>query len=263
MNRIAQQFKNGPAYVAYLTAGDGGMQRSLEAMLALIAGGVNILEVGVPFSDPVADGPIIQQAAARALTQGTTLAKVFNLITQLRQHTEIPIILFSYYNPILAYGENFYRDAKQAGIDGCLIVDLPLEESAQYFQACSTFNIDPILLIAPSTPLERVKQINQCAKGFLYYVSRKGTTGIKSSLPEDFTSKITAIKSVITLPVVVGFGIANCETAKAVMKHADGFVIGSLFVDAVGKNIDAPELTQLANSIDPFSQRKALGESGA
>lgn len=255
MNRITQQFKTGPAYVAYLTAGDGGMERTAEAMLALIDAGVTILEVGVPFSDPVADGPTIQQAAARALAQGTTLADIFNLIAQLRKQTQIPIILFSYYNPILAYGKNFYTDAKQAGVDGCLIVDLPLEEASQHYQLCQQVNLDPILLIAPSTPLERVKQINQQGQGFLYYVSRKGTTGIKSFLPDDFADKMTAIKAVTTLPIVVGFGIASREAAKAVISHADGFVIGSLFVDAVAQGMTRHEITELAKSIDPRKNR--------
>lgn len=255
MSRISQQFAQGPAYIGYLTAGDGGIRKSLEMMQALIAGGVNILEVGVPFSDPVADGPTIQQAAARALATGINLQKIFGLIAQLRQQTEIPIILFSYYNPVLAYGDRFYFDAKNAGVDGCLIVDLPLEEAETHFQSCKIANIDPILLIAPSTPLERIKQINQRGRGFLYYVSRKGTTGIQTALTDDFADKITEIKQNVTLPIVAGFGIADRKSAKTVVSLADGFVVGSYFVNLIANGISAAELTRLTKSIDPREKR--------
>ena len=251
MSRITQQFKNTPAYVAYLTAGDGGMQRSLEAMLALIEGGVTLLEVGVPFSDPVADGPTIQAASSRALKNGTTLDKVLNLVKALRHHTDIPIILFSYLNPILAMGPSFYKKAKDAGIDGCLVVDLPLEEAQNHNKACIEHRIDPIFLISPSTSKERIAEINQHAKGMLYYVSRKGTTGVKSSLPSDFKQRLHEIKSISQLPVVSGFGISTQAMAQEVLQYADGFVIGSLFVKAVAEGMTVAELTQLAKSIDP------------
>lgn len=251
MSAITAQFKQTPAFVGYLTVGDGGVQRTFDAALALINGGVNVLEIGVPFSDPIADGPTIQQASQRALENGTTLTDVFDLIQKLRQATDIPLILFSYYNPIYQAGDSFYTAAKHAGVEGCLIVDLPLEEATTHQAACNKVGIDPILLISPSTPKERIIKINQHAQGMLYYVSRKGITGVKSSLPTDFQQKIAAIKAVSTLPVVAGFGIANRAMAAEVLQYADGFVVGSLFVKAIAEGVSTAGLTQLAQSIDP------------
>ena len=252
MNRIASTFKKGPAYVAYLTAGDGGLTHSLHSILALIEGGVNIIEIGVPFSDPVADGKVIQQASQRALHEGITLTQVFSLVTALRlQQAEIPVILFSYYNPILKYSGDFYADAAKAGIDGCLIVDLPLEEANTHLKLAKQHHLQPIFLIAPSTTEARIKQISQQGQGMLYYVCRNGTTGVKSSLPEDFANKMQAIKQNTSLPVVTGFGISNKEMAQEALQFADGFVIGSLFVEQAAKTRHYSELTQLAKSLDP------------
>ncbi len=252
MSKIAQQFKQGPAFVAYLTAGDGGIQRTEQAALALIKGGVNILEIGVPFSDPVADGPTIQQAHTRALQNHTTLQDTLSLVKSLRQQTDVPIILFSYYNPIFqALKNDFFVKAKQAGVDGCLIVDLPVEESADYFAACKENNIDPVLLLAPSTPVERIEKINSHGSGMLYYACRKGITGVQQALPADFANKMKLIKQHTNLPVVAGFGIADAAIAKKVLQVADGFVVGSRFVKAVAQGLMLDELTALAKSIDP------------
>lgn len=251
MSVIENTLKQEPGYVGYLTAGDGGIERTKAALLALIQGGVNVLEVGVPFSDPVADGPTIQAAAARALESGTNLKKVLQLIHTLKQETKTPIILFTYYNPILNAGPDFYAHAKEAGVDGCLVVDLPLEESDAYRKACEQSGLDPIFLISPSTPLERIKKIADCSRGMLYYVTRSGTTGVRQDLPPDLKEKLKAIKSVSSLPVVAGFGISNRDMAKAMLAHADGFVVGSLFVKAVA-NGDTPEqIKKLAEEIDP------------
>lgn len=251
MSRIETQLQQQPGYIGYLTAGDGGIDRTFEAALALVNGGVNILEIGVPFSDPIADGPVIQAASMRALKNGTTLDDIFTLIKKVKKHIDIPIILFTYLNPILSAGKEFYRKASEAGVDGCLVVDLPLEEATTHFQICAEFNIDPILLISPSTTIERINTMQQHAKGMLYYVCRKGTTGIKSSLPDDFEKKVNEIKAHTRLPVVVGFGISNQTMAKEILKYADGFVIGSLFVKAVSDDMSASELTTLAKSIAP------------
>jgi len=240
-----------PCFIGYLTAGDGGMERSKEAMLALIHGGVDILEVGVPFSDPVADGPTIQAAATRALEDGANLEKILQLIRELKQETDTPIILFTYYNPILNAGPGFYARAKEAGVDGCLVVDLPLEESDAYRKACEKEGLDPVFLISPSTPKERIKKIADCSRGMLYYVTRSGTTGVRDTLPTDLKEKLKTIKSVSKLPVVAGFGVSNRDMAKAMLEHADGFVVGSLFVKAVA-NGDTPEqIKTLVESIDP------------
>lgn len=249
-SRIKQLFAKQQAYIAYLTAGDGGIKHTLAAALALIEGGVNLLEIGVPFSDPIADGPVIQQAAARALSVGTTLTEVLWLIRAIRKHSDIPIILFSYLNPILAaLPSQFLNAAKQAGVDGLLLVDCPLEESASMQQACEQQTLDLIYVITPATSVARLQFIERQAQGFLYYACRKGTTGVREGLPDDFEQKMKLIKSTVQLPVVVGFGISNHRMATAVLQHADGVVIGSLFVKALAEGMPPAHLTTLARTI--------------
>lgn len=249
-SRIQHLFQHGKAYTAYLTAGDGGVQSTLDAALALIKGGVNMLEIGVPFSDPIADGPIIQRASQRSLTKGTSLVDVLWITKQIRQRSDIPIILFSYLNPILsALPSDFLPAAKNAGIDGLLLVDCPLEESGFIHQQCIKNDIALIYVIAPSTPLARIKKINVYAQGFLYYACQKGTTGLRSELPEDFQEKINAVKSIVDLPVIVGFGISNQETVYRVLHYADGVVVGSLFVKALEEGASPSTLSGLAQNL--------------
>lgn len=250
-SRIANLFSKHKACIAYLTAGDGGIQKTLEAALALIAGGVNMLEIGVPFSDPIADGPVIQRASARALAAGTTLEDILALVRQLRLHTEIPLILFSYLNPILAAGSEFLARAKLAGIDGLLLVDCPLEEAGPIQRECQPLGIDLISVITPATDLTRVQQIDAQASGFLYYACRKGTTGVRNNLPEDFHPKIEVIKAIIHLPLVVGFGIANRDMAETVLAASEGVVVGSYFVKALEDGLDPPSLKILAQNLFP------------
>lgn len=226
MSRISKAFANKNAFVGYLTAGDA----TEKHFLSLVNIGVNVLEIGIPFSDPVADGPTIQKAMERALSAGTTPEKVLHLVKEVRRETEVAIILFTYFNPIQRDLKGFLRKAKQAGADGILIVDLPLEEATQYRSHCKELGLAPIFVIAPSTPPERIAQINKAAEGFLYYACRKGTTGARSGLPEDLPEKIAQIRRQSTLPIAVGFGISNRETANEILKIADGFVVGSYFV---------------------------------
>ncbi|WP_342147201.1 tryptophan synthase subunit alpha [Rickettsiella endosymbiont of Aleochara curtula] len=252
LSRIQQLFQNGKAYTAYLTAGDGGTESTLDAALALINGGVNMLEIGVPFSDPIADGPIIQRASQRSLAKGTCLADVLWITKQIRQRNDIPIILFSYLNPILSVLQSdFLPAAKEAGIDGLLLVDCPLEESDSIRQQCIKNDIALIYVIAPSTSLARIKKIDAYAQGFLYYACQKGTTGLRNELPEDFQGKINAVKSMVDLPVIVGFGISNQETICRVLKYADGVVVGSLFVKALEEGASPSTLTILAENLYP------------
>lgn len=254
ISRIQQLFANNKAFIAYLTAGDGGIQRTLDAALALIEGGVNMLEIGIPFSDPIADGPIIQRAAARSLAHGTTLQDILWLIKQIRQRCDIPLILFSYLNPILsAFQSGFLPAAKNAGIDGLLLVDCPLEESHIVRQQCIKNDISLIYVITSATSLTRIQKINDHAQGFLYYACRKGTTGMRSSLPCDFQQKIQSIKSIVNLPVVAGFGISNQEMVNCVLKYADGVVVGSLFVKALEEGVHPSTLSTLARDIYPNS----------
>jgi tryptophan synthase alpha chain len=256
ISRIQQLFINDKAFIAYLTAGDGGIQRTLDAALAMIKGGVNMLEIGMPFSDPIADGPIIQRAAARSLAVGTTLQDVLWLTRQIRQRSDIPLILFSYFNPILsALQSNFLSNAKNAGIDGLLLVDCPLEESQLVRQQCMQNYIALIHIITSTTPLTRIRKIDHYAQGFLYYACRKGTTGVRDVLPDDFQQKIQSIKSVVHLPVVVGFGISNQDMVDCVLEHADGVVVGSFFMKALEDGAHPSVLSTLVQNIYLRSQR--------
>ncbi len=252
MDRIKQIFKKGPVFVAYLTAGDGGIDHTFDAAMALINGGVNILEIGVPFTDPVADGPVIQRAAMRALESKTTLDDILSLVKKLREHTDIPLILFSYLNPILKASENgFFANAKEAGVDGILLVDCPFDEAKEIHQHCIKNHLAPIYVITPTTSLERLKHIDKHGSGFLYYACRKGTTGVRNEMPDDFVQKMREIKANVHHPVVVGFGISNKEMAAEVLQHADGFVVGSLFVKALEEKVSLDELTFKAKNLLP------------
>ena len=255
MNRIEKVFKQGLAFVGYITAGHKGLDYSLESAMALIEGGVNILEVGVPFSDPIADGPVIQNSSNQSLCNGTNIFGVLELIQKIRCRTEAPIILFSYFNPILqADKKGIYGLAKECGVDGILVVDLPLEESELHVKKCKDNSIAPIFVIAPSTKTERIKVIDKSGSGFLYYACRSGTTGMCHSLPAGFAQKMEKIKKEVHLPVVAGFGISTKKDAGEVLKHADGFVAGSFFVNAIENGVSPEELKQLAKQIDPRLQ---------
>lgn len=250
-DRIKTAFKKNKVFAGYITIGDGGLEHSLAAAKALIQGGVNMLELGVPFSDPVADGPVIQRASQRALKNNTSLFDVLEVAKKLRKFSaETPLILFSYFNPLLhAHPLTWLPKAKEAGIDGVLVVDLPYEEGKQFYQACLLHEIMPIPIITPATPEARLKMITRHAKGFLYYANRKGTTGVRSGLPIDFSKNIKAIKAVTSLPVLAGFGVASAQDAKEILRHADGFVVGSFFVKALEDEVDLQILTQMAREL--------------
>lgn len=249
--RIGAAFKDKKPFVGYLTLGDGGIDRSLDAALALVEGGVDLLEIGIPFTDPIADGPVIQNAMERALKGGTTPHDVLAFAQRFREKSAVPLVLFSYYNPLLASGISFLKEVKEAGIDGLLVVDLPLEEGKEFFREVKEIGLHPILLIAPSTPEERIEKIAKEGGGFLYYVSRKGTTGAQSDLPEDLEEKVKLIKKYASLPLVVGFGISNREMAKKICVVADGFVVGSYLVEAIGEGKSTSELTKMTQGLAP------------
>jgi tryptophan synthase alpha chain len=243
---ISSAFAKGPAFIAYLTLGDGGLDYSLECALSLVKGGVDILEIGLPFSDPVADGPVIQKAMERSLERGTKATDLLPFIRAFRKHSDVPLVIFTYYNPILALGPAFLEEAHAAGANGILLVDVS-------FDLVPTSPLDPILLVSPSTPKERVERIAQAGKGFIYYVCQKGTTGMRSGLPEGSTEAVARIKEAGSLPVAVGFGIHQRQTAAQVLSLADGFIVGSYFVDAMERQVSPEELMQLAKQIDPRS----------
>jgi tryptophan synthase alpha chain len=242
MSRIAEKFitlraKKEKALIIYLTAGDPTLAVTKELILALEAAGADILEIGVPFSDPTADGPVIQAAAQRALKNGTTLAGILEMIGEVRKLSQIPIVLFGYFNPLFAYGvKKFAHDAAKAGVDGVLVVDLPPEEAHELRQYSDAAGIDFISLVAPTTDLKRTQWIADQATGFLYYVSITGITGTAAPKVADIKTAVNKIKKITKLPVAVGFGITNPAQAKEIGKVADGIVIGSAVVKMIDEN---------------------------
>ncbi len=252
MNCFQELFDKKKVFVGYVTVGHRGLDYTYEAACAMIDGGVDIMEVGLPFSDPVADGPTIQAAMTDALSHGFEFDHVMKTIKRIKSHKSIPIVLFSYLNPLLNGGlKKNLKKAKKAGADAVLVVDLPLEESAEYFAACQSVGLDPVSLVSPTTPLERVRQMDAHCNSFLYYVCRNGVTGVKSSLPEGFEDKIKQLKSVCETPIVCGFGIGNSDLASEVLAHADGFVTASAFVSKITDGADPASLKELAQRIDP------------
>ncbi len=240
MDRIAQSFvraraRNRSVFVAYLCAGDPDLETSLAACRALIESGVDLLELGVPFSDPLADGLTNQLAAQRALEGGMTTAGVFELVRRLRgEFPELPIVLYTYYNLVFSQGVDAYvKAAREAGTDGMLTLDLPPEEGAEFSAACRVHGMKTVLIVAPTTPESRLPVIAKAATGFIYYVSREGVTGIQDSLATDLPAAVARIKAHTTLPVVVGFGISTREHVTEVAACADGVVVGSALVNTI------------------------------
>jgi len=230
------------ALVAYLVAGDPDLVTTARLVPALIEAGADIVELGVPFSDPLADGIVNQLGCQRALESGTTLPKVLKLVSQLRQEKcTAPLVLFTYYNPVFAYGrEKFETDASKAGADGLLLLDLPPEEAAQDLPKRG--DLRRIVLVAPTSPEHRVRSLVASASGFIYYVSREGVTGMQTNLPPTLREKVTFLKKSTPLPVCVGFGISSPEQAGQVAALSDGVVVGSAIVDRIGKLGKSPQL---------------------
>lgn len=265
MNRLDQRFADlraagKTAFIAYIAAGDPTLERTREIVLTLEKCGADVIELGLPFSDPLADGIVNQMAADRALRAGTTTAKVLSFIKQLRQETQIPIVLFTYLNPVYTYGfERFHRDAAAAGVDGILLLDLPPDEAALNLET----TLDPdspaiprpstIRLIAPTTPADRIQLIASKAEGFIYYVSREGVTGAQTSLASGIQEQVKLIQSVGNVPVAVGFGISTPEQARTVATMADGVVVGSAIVKLIEQHGHSEDLaTKLTAFVKPL-----------
>jgi len=241
MGRIEERFtalkKEGrKAFVAYLTAGDPDLETTAKLIPALEAAGVDIIEIGVPFSDPTADGPVIQAASQRALKNGATLEKILAMIAGLRRTSEIPIVLFGYFNPILSYGpEKLAADAASSGVDGLLVVDLPPEEADELRRFTDPAGLAFITLIAPTTDPRRARKILRRATGFVYYISVTGVTGTAVPRPDAVRQDVERIKALTALPVAVGFGISTPAQAAAIAPLADGVVVGSALVRLIGE----------------------------
>jgi len=222
------------AFIPFLMAGDPDLETMPRLLQAAAAGGADILEVGVPFSDPIADGPVNQKAATRALAAGTHLDDVLRLVARHRDALGVPIVLFTYYNPLHARGlERFAEQAAASGVDGVLCVDVPPEEGTELVPALREHGIDTIFLLAPTSPRERVSLVDESASGFVYYVSRTGVTGERDELPRELEREVKRLRRKLSLPLAVGFGLSTPQQVKAVGKVADGVVVGSALVRLV------------------------------
>lgn len=236
--------------MAYLTAGDPSPEATPGLVAALERGGADLIELGVPFSDPIADGPVIQRGADRALRAGTTVAKVLGIARKIRETSQIPLLLFTYLNPVLRYGlENLARDAKAAGIDGCLLTDVSVEEAGPYVDAMRAAGLDTVFLAAPTSTPERLKLVAKYSSGFIYLVSRTGVTGERADLSDALRPLIDSTRAISTLPVAAGFGISTPEQAAAVAKIADGVVVGSAIVRLIEQNAGETGLEKYTQSL--------------
>ena len=268
MSRIEQAFakarsENRAAFVAYLCAGDPDFETSVEACRAILDAGVDILELGVPFSDPLADGPTNQLAAQRALESGMTSARVLDLAKAVRAFSDVPIIFYTYYNLVFAQGSEGYAEkAKAAGVDGLLTLDLPPEEAEEHLAACEKHGLGTVFIVAPTTPDERLEIICKATSGFVYYVSREGVTGVQASMSDGIRARVDTIKKYTDLPVVVGFGISNSDHVATVAQASDGVVVGSAIVNCIAENLgdQAAIMSALTAKMSALTAGGALGK---
>ena len=253
MSRIQKTFsrlkKEGrKALVVYMTAGDPDLKKNEELVYAMEKDGVDLIELGVPFSDPLADGPVIQAASQRSLDHGTTLRQILTLVQKIRRRSQLPLVFMSYLNPILSYGiARFAKDAQAAGVDGVILPDVPLEEGGEISALLARHGIDVIYLLAPTSSAERKKKVSRASRGFVYFVSMTGITGSKKAVAASVKSHVRQIQAASPLPVCVGFGISTPEQAKAMADVCDGVIVGSAVVKALADN---PKL-----SAEKFSEK--------
>lgn len=265
-SRIASAFataqkENRACFVAYLCAGDPDFETSLAACRQLIESGIDVLELGVPFSDPLADGLTNQLAAQRALESGSNSERVLDLVRAIREFSEVPIVFYTYYNLVFAQGSDRYAElAKAAGADGLLTLDLPPEEAGEHLQACEKHGLETVFIVAPTTPDSRLEIIAGATTGFIYYVSREGVTGEQASMSEGIGARVQTIKSHTDLPVVVGFGISNSEHVRQIAGVADGVVVGSTLVNCIAHNLgDSGVIVRaLKDKMAALTENKAL-----
>jgi tryptophan synthase alpha chain len=233
--------------VTYTTAGDPNRQTSADILIAMATCGADVLEIGVPFSDPLADGPAIQRASERALAGGTTLRGALEVVRTVRAAVETPIVLFTYANPIVRMDPNvFARTAREAGVDGVLILDYPVEEAEPLRAPLVEAGIDPIFLISPTTTDERIRQSGELGRGFLYLISRMGVTGVRDELAADVTGLVERVRAQSTLPIALGFGISSPAHVAQVCKSADAAVVGSALVQVIGEHGGEPDVAHRA-----------------
>jgi tryptophan synthase alpha chain len=232
-------------FIPFITAGDPDLATSELLLIELAAAGADIIELGVPFSDPVADGKVIQRAAERALRNSVTLKDALTCVGRVRERIDVPVVLFSYFNPLLQFGtDRLANEAKQAGIDAVLVTDLIPEEARSWAEALYQHELDPIFLVAPTTSDKRLARIAQQARGFIYAVSRAGVTGVRDEITRDAETLVQRVRSVSDLPVAVGFGISTAEQVRAVWRFADAAVVGSAIVREIENVANSPNLVR-------------------
>ena len=269
MSRIRETFASlkragRGGFIPFITAGDPDLATTERLLIELAVVGADIIEVGVPFSDPVADGETIQRASERALLKGVTVADILACVARAKQHIDVPIVLFSHFNPLFRFGKDrLANDAKEAGVDAILVTDLIPEEAHTWTETLVQFELDPIFLVAPTTSDQRLKQIAQQARGFIYAVSRAGVTGARAEMTGDAEALVKRVRSVSDLPVAVGFGISTAEQVRQVWRFADAAVIGSAIVREIEKLAASPDLV---NRVGEFARsllaRTQIGRAG-
>ena len=234
------------AFIPFLSAGDPDLETTEQLLQALVVGGADIIELGVPFSDPIADGPTIQASSTRALASGTTLSGILRLVARQRDRLGVPIVLFTYYNPIYARGlDRFADQAASSGVDAVLCVDLPPDEGGEYIQVMRRHNLDTVFLLAPTSDRQRVNKVAAQSTGFVYYVSRTGVTGARQELPKELVKETKRLRRRLEQPLAVGFGISTPKQVADVAKVADGVVVGSALVKLVEENAGEPDLVRI------------------
>ncbi len=248
MNRIDKKFKvlrreKKKAFIAFITAGDPNLATTERLALEFARLGVDILELGVPFSDPLADGPTIQAASQRALKNKINLASVFGLVKRLRRKINLPIVLLTYCNIVYRFGtKDFVREAKSCGVDGVIVPDFPVEEARDLIKAGKKDKFATIFLLAPTSDRQRIKKVSSNSSGFIYYVSLTGITGARRRLPKELIEQVRRIKRVTSKPVCVGFGVSNPQQAREIARVADGIIVGSAIIKVIEKNLGRKEL---------------------
>lgn len=236
MTRIPEAFKNGKAFIAFITGGDPDLETTEKLLYTMSEAGADIIEIGIPFSDPIAEGPVIQAASQRALDAGCTTDKLFDLVEKVRKDIKIPLVFMTYVNPIYTYGKDkFMSKCKEVGIDGIIVPDLPFEEKDELSPECEKYDIDLISLIAP-TSNDRITKIAKEAKGFVYCVSSLGVTGVRTEITTDVSAMTRLVREASDIPCAIGFGISTPEQAKKMSESADGVIVGSAIVKIVAEN---------------------------
>lgn len=251
MNRIEKKFKKlkkdgRKAFIVFITAGYPNLNTTQKLILEFSRIGVDIIELGVPFSDPLADGPIIQESSQVALRYKINLNDIFRLVKKVRRHTDIPICLMTYYNPLFCFGQDkFIKKSVQSGVDGVIIPDLPPEESRSFIKLARRFNLDTIFFLSPTTDTKRIKLVSRVSKGFIYYVSLTGVTGPRKDLSRDLVNNIKIIKRYASKPVCVGFGVSHPFQVRQIYKIADGAIVGSAVIEKIKENLYNKDLIRV------------------